>query len=148
MIKNLIFDFGDIFIDLDKTATAKEMTPFGFTSITTELQDILNSYEKGLISSEAFLKTMQLQFPKADREGLRYAWNAIILKFPEHRLTFIEKLALKKEYRLFLLSNNNALHIEKVIENMTLSRFNRFKNCFEQFYLLHEIHLRKPNRDI
>ena len=26
--------------------------------------------------------------------------------------------------------------------------FSEFKNCFEKFYLSHEIHLRKPNKDI
>jgi len=30
MIKNIIFDFGDIFINLDKTATAKAMHQVNF----------------------------------------------------------------------------------------------------------------------
>ncbi|WP_394748531.1 HAD-IA family hydrolase [Spongiimicrobium salis] len=148
MIKNIVFDFGDIFIDLDKAATAREMTPFGFTGITPQLQHILNTYEKGRISSDTFLQEMENQFPKANRKALRYAWNAIILMFPEYRLTYIEQLAKEKQYRLFLLSNTNALHIEKVIENMTEKRFERFKHCFEQFYLSHEIHYRKPDASI
>ncbi len=37
---------------------------------------------------------------------------------------------------------------EKVIENMTIERFQRFKNCFDAFYFSQEIHLRKPNSDI
>lgn len=148
MVKNIIFDFGDIFIDLDKAATAREMEAFGFTSITPELQIILNTYEKGLISSEDFLSKMGHIFPMANKNSLRFAWNAIILKFPEDRLKFIEALAKKKQYRLFLLSNTNALHIEKVIEHMTLDRYLRFQQCFEKFYLSHEIHLRKPDSEI
>ena len=37
MIKNIIFDFGDIFINLDKAATYKEMAKLGVTDITEEM---------------------------------------------------------------------------------------------------------------
>ena len=41
-----------------------------------------------------------------------------------------------------------ALHIEQVIENMSLYRYERFKSYFDQFYLSHEIQLRKPDPSI
>jgi putative hydrolase of the HAD superfamily len=63
-------------------------------------------------------------------------------------LTFIEHLASLKKYKLILLSNTNELHIEQVIENMSFDRYLRFKNCFDQFYLSHEIKLRKPDHSI
>ena len=31
---------------------------------------------------------------------------------------------------------------------MTIERYNRFKACFNPFYLSHEIHLSKPNTNI
>ena len=31
---------------------------------------------------------------------------------------------------------------------MTLKRYNRFKNCFDAFYLSQEINLRKPDKNI
>jgi putative hydrolase of the HAD superfamily len=34
------------------------------------------------------------------------------------------------------------------METMGMDRWNRFKACFEQFYLSHEIHMRKPNTEI
>ena len=46
------------------------------------------------------------------------------------------------------MSNTNALHIEQVIKNMTFSRYERFKKCFDQFYLSHELQLRKPDVSI
>ncbi len=148
MIKNIVFDFGDVFIDLDKPATAKAMESYGFTSITPELEEIFNAYEIGAIDSDAFIAKTNAIFPKANSKVLIEAWNAIILYFPEYRLHFIEQLSKESNYRLFLLSNTNALHIEKVKEHMKMERYERFKNCFEQFYLSHEIHLRKPNLDI
>ena len=148
LIKNIIFDFGDIFINLDKTATPKAMEIFGFTEVDTDLQQLMDKYETGKIDTSSFLENLNLKFPKANTRKLENAWNAIILDFPEERLEFIEALAQEKHYRLFLLSNTNALHIEQVIKNMTLPRYERFQSCFEKFYLSHEIHQRKPDTSI
>lgn len=148
MIKTLIFDFGDVFINLNKESTLIELQKLGITSFTEEMLQINILYETGKINTESFVNSYLELFPNQTSEQLSDAWNAIILDFPEYRLEFIKALSEKKEYKLILLSNTNELHIEKVIENMTLERYNRFKNCFDAFYLSHEIHLRKPNFDI
>lgn len=148
MIKNIIFDFGDIFINLDKPAVFTVLTQFGYTEITPDLDKIMKDYEMGLISSSDFILAMNRIFPKARPEDLKKAWNSILLDFPDYRLEFLEKLAAENTFRLFLLSNTNELHIDHVIKNMGLHRFERFKKCFEKFYLSHEINLRKPNKDI
>ena len=148
MIKNIIFDFGDIFINLDKPAVFTVLTQFGYTEITPDLDKIMKDYEMGLISSSDFILAMNKVFPEARPEDLKKAWNSILLDFPDYRLEFLEKLAAENTFRLFLLSNTNELHIDHVIKNMGLHRFERFKKCFEKFYLSHEINLRKPNKDI
>ncbi|PTL99352.1 MAG: haloacid dehalogenase, partial [Bacteroidetes bacterium] len=74
------------------------------------------------------------------------AWNYIIKDFPKHRLDFIKDLSQRKDYHLILLSNTNHMHIDFVKQNVSF--FEDFKNCFDDFYLSQEIHLRKPNRDI
>lgn len=144
MIENIIFDFGDVFINLDKQATAREMQVYGFKNLSPDLKALFIDYEKGLITTEHFLNQTNNLFPKASRLDLIHAWNSIILDFPEQRLKFIEKLAKEKDYRLFLLSNTNELHIEFVKQRMGEEKYGRFKNCFEKFYLSHEINLRKP----
>lgn len=148
MIKNLILDFGDIFINLDKPATAKAMQKFGFTETTPELDSLFKDYEKGLISSNDFLNTINRLFPKATKTDLTNAWNAILLDFPDHRLEFMEELAASKNYRLFLLSNTNDIHIEFVKKQMGTAKYQRFKNCFEVFYLSYEMKMRKPDAEI
>lgn len=149
MVKNIIFDFGDIFINLDKPATVRELTEsFGYFNLTPEMDQINKEYEKGHVTSSDFIHFYHSVFPKATKEELINAWNAILLDFPEDRLNFIEQLASKNEYRLFLLSNTNDLHIKYVEKSMKPERYNRFKNCFEQFYLSHEINFRKPDLDI
>ncbi len=148
MIKNLLFDFGDIFINLDKQATLAAMMQFGLNEVTPEMNAMNNRYEKGVVSTAEFIAFYKSLFPQASRNDLEAAWNAIILDFPEYRLEFIEELATKKEFNLFLLSNTNELHISKVKEHMGTTKFDRFKNCFQQFYLSHEIGMRKPDEEI
>ena len=148
MIKNIIFDFGDIFINLDKQAPLMEMSKFGLTQMTPELDAIFKDYEMGLMESDTFINALQSIFNDASRAQIIAAWNSIILDFPEERLTFIEQLKKENRYRLFLLSNTNDLHIEQVKMSMGLERFKRFQNCFEQFYLSQELKMRKPNSNI
>ena len=148
MIKTLIFDFGDVFINLDKEAPYIEMRKLGIHSFSNEMVEINKRYETGIISTSAFLDFYCKICLNTSKTELSEAWNSIILDFPEYRLKYIEALATSKKYQLILLSNTNDLHIEKVIKNMTIERFLRFKNCFDAFYLSQEIHLRKPNSDI
>ncbi|MDF0705990.1 HAD family hydrolase [Flagellimonas okinawensis] len=148
MIKNIILDFGDVLINLDKPATAKAMVQHGFTKVTPNLERLFQEYEKGLITSTNFLDEVSAHFPKASREYLTQAWNSILLDFPEHRLNFIEQLAAENQYKMILLSNTNDLHIEQVKEQMGMQRFNRFKNAFDVFYLSYEMGMRKPDTEI
>ena len=105
-------------------------------------------YETGRISTSEFIEFYRTEFPHISEIELTEAWNSIILHFPKYRLKFLEKLATSKTYKLILLSNTNDLHIEKVIENMTIKMYKRFQKCFDAFYLSQEIQFRKPNSDI
>ncbi|MBC8756128.1 HAD-IA family hydrolase [Kordia sp. YSTF-M3] len=148
MIKNLIFDFGDIFINLDKPATARELERLGITDFTPEMVEKNQAYEKGLMTTEAFVDFYHNQFPNTTKASLIDAWNAILLDFPKYRLEFIQQLAKDKKYRLLLLSNTNDLHISWIQHDWGTELYNEFAACFEQFYLSHEINLRKPDANI
>lgn len=146
MIKTLLFDFGDVFLNLDKEATARELKKLGTKKFTPEMQLLNNQYEKGEITSEEFLNNYLKWFPNVTKQQLIDAWNAILLDFPEQRIQFLEELAVSNKYQLLLLSNTNEIHIEWVKAN--IPHFERFKNCFDKFYLSHEINLRKPDASI
>lgn len=148
MIKTIIFDFGDVFINLDKQAIHRDFKELGIPEITPEMYEVAAQYEKGLITTDYLLHSFIKMFPELSKQEFSLAWNSMILDFPEHRLEFISRLSEKKKFNLILLSNTNELHIQQVIKSMSLVRYNRFKNCFNKFYLSHEIHLSKPNQDI
>lgn len=148
MIKNIIFDFGDIFINLDKQVVFKAFIDQGILKFSPRHLAMNEDFEIGKISSEEFITRLQQDLKQLSANEIASLWNSMLLDFPEYRLTFLEELASQKKYRLFLLSNTNALHIPHVGQIMGMDRYNRFKNSFEQFYLSHEIQLRKPNREI
>ncbi len=142
-LKNYIFDFGDVFINLDKPATQQELLKLGMESFTDEMLAINKTYEKGLVSTEDFLAFYQTQFPKATKEELKTAWNKILLDFPLFRLEFIE--AFSKKHPCYLLSNINDLHLTFIKKQLGEEFYNRFISCFKKVYYSHEIHLRKPD---
>ena len=147
MIKNIVFDFGDIFINLDKKLFAEELQKIHISQESEEVLPILQQYEMGLVSTDKFLTFFEERL-SVSQDKLKRAWNSILLDFPKERLRFIQNLSESKKYRLFLLSNTNDLHISWIQQNWGMEQYNAFKICFEQFYLSHEINLRKPNNNI
>ncbi|WP_296313904.1 HAD-IA family hydrolase [Winogradskyella sp. UBA3174] len=146
-IKTLIFDFGDVFINLDKQGAMKnaldlfDLETFDDAMIATNIK-----YEIGEISTSEFIQFYKSKFPHLNKTTIINAWNFIIRDFPKYRLDFIKDLAKKKEFKLILLSNTNDMHIDFIKENVSF--YNEFKNCFDVFYLSQKTHLRKPNATI
>lgn len=148
MIKNIIFDFGDVFINLDKEATFAELYKLGVDEISLEMMQIAQQYEMGNLTSTEFISEFTSKFPNVKEEDFIDAWNAILKDFPSHKFDFLKSLADSKKYQLFLLSNTNDLHISWVQKDWGSDMFTEFKNCFVQFYLSHEMKMRKPNDNI
>lgn len=148
MIKNIIFDFGDVFINLNKKAAEQQLNKLGVKEVSQEMIHFSQLYEMGLITTADFIDKFLLLFPFISPQDFKKAWNSILLDMPNYRLDFIKTLSNKKEFRLFLLSNTNEMHISWIQENWGMHRYNEFVNCFEKFYLSHKIQLRKPNFDV
>ncbi|MEJ6791436.1 MAG: HAD family phosphatase [Lacinutrix sp.] len=147
MIKTILFDFGDVFINLDKQGAMENVLElFEIDELSEDLIAINTLYEQDLLSTEEFLDFYTENFPKLSKQQIIEAWNYIICDFPPNRLSFIEALAKENKYNLILLSNTNELHIDCIKKQVSF--YNDFKSCFKHFYLSHEIMLRKPNTDI
>ncbi|WP_298756548.1 HAD family phosphatase [uncultured Psychroserpens sp.] len=146
-IKTIIFDFGDVFINLDKQgAMQNALNLFQLEDLPEDLVAINTLYEQGLISTKEFIAFYTDNFPHLSQKDIIDAWNFILKDFPIHRLEFIKSLVKDNNYQLILLSNTNDLHITWIKDRVSF--YDEFKACFHKFYLSHEIKLRKPNRDI
>ena len=148
MIRNLIFDFGGVLIDLDMEAVSRGLQNFGLATPGPELVRLSQEYETGQIPTDYFLNEVRRTLPGSREDEIRRIWNETVSRFPTERLEFLETLKASGTYRMFLLSNTNPLHVEQARQNMGNRDFQRFRNCFQEFYLSHEIKMRKPEPEI
>ncbi|GEP52109.1 haloacid dehalogenase [Flavobacterium noncentrifugens] len=146
MINTIIFDFGDIFINLEKDRAIAAFEKLGLKGPNEELLQANEKFERGQIKEDQFLETFQKFLPEADIEEIRSAWNAVIGDFPLYRLEFLQLLSNK--YRLFLLTNTDQIHIHEFEENVGVSFFSDFYQCFEKVYYSFEMGMRKPDSQI
>lgn len=147
MIKTIIFDFGDVFINLDKKgAMANALDLFGIEVFDQDMIATNIKYEVGSISNIEFISFYKNKFPFLNEAEIIDAWNFILKDFPMYRFEFLKTLRKEKKHRLILLSNTNTLHIDWVKANVPF--YENFKNSFDAFYLSQEIQLRKPDTDV
>lgn len=151
-IKNIIFDLGNVVLDLDTEATKQDFKfLYGpeYKSVMADLKErkIFKKFETGSISTQTFLNELASYDEDISFDEIKNAWNAMLLNIPEENYKILNKA--KEKYRTFCLSNTNKLHIDFIYKQLEstkgLSNLNGF---FEKVYLSHEIGKRKPNEDI
>jgi putative hydrolase of the HAD superfamily len=146
MINTIIFDFGDIFVNLEKETSINEFKKLGLDGPNEELLAMNDLFERGKITELQFIEGFQKYIPEADMLDIRKAWNSVIGEFPLYRLEFLQMLSTK--YRLFLLTNTDAIHISRFEHMAGMSFFSDFYQCFEKVYYSFEMGMRKPEPEI
>ena len=146
MIDTIIFDFGDILINLNKTECNKAFEKLGLSLPNTEVLQLNDAFETGSITETEFLNGLQILLPTQQLAAIKAAWNAIIGDFPLYRLEFLK--LLQSKYRLFLLSNTDKMHIWHFEEKVGADFSAAFYQCFEKVYFSFDMKLRKPNKAI
>ena len=148
-IRNLIFDFGGVLIDLDRNRCIEQFRQLGLTDIDKMLdvshqQDFFLQLETGRISCEEFRDCVSLHIgrPVSD-EAIDEAWNSFLVGIPTYKLDLL--LELRKDYMVYLLSNTNAIHWEWARKHAFPHKGFRTEDYFEQAFLSYEMHLAKPN---
>jgi putative hydrolase of the HAD superfamily len=144
-IEAIIFDLGNVLIDLDYRLAARRISKFTYK---TE-QEIFNLFfdshltalfEEGKISpQEFFLKVKEVLSLKLDYIEFVPIWNEIFFFSEKNQAVYSIAKALKNHYSLALLSNINILHFEYV--KLKFPIFDAFHNIITSF----EVGLRKPH---
>lgn len=152
-INNIIFDLGNVIIDLDMAATDsafKKLCANNYHTIMAKLKEefFFEKYETGKISTNEFVQTLKSMVGKeVSDKTIIDAWNAMLLTIPDVRYDILN--SLKKDYRTFCLSNTNELHIEYVFNQLKQTKgIQNLDDYFERVYLSHEMGQRKPNVEI
>jgi len=151
-INTLIFDLGGVIINLDVSRTIEKLSQLSGFSQHKVIELYQNNenfklYEKGLISDNEFRSFVRgLVNAEVDDNIIDEAWNAMVLDIPKERL--IDLRALSKNYDLYLLSNTNNIHLQRVNENFSPLEAESLDDYFQKAYYSHHIGMRKPDQEI
>ncbi|MFP4046587.1 MAG: HAD family hydrolase [Bacteroidales bacterium] len=154
-ISNIIFDLGGVILNIDPQRTIEEMGKLGikdFDRIYSQIKQnhVFDDLEKGLISEREFVEAVQeYSGIKAGPEEIIRCWNCLLLDFPPKRIELLQNLKQSERFNTYLLSNTNGIH-KKVYNQMLRDQFgiDGLEALFNKAYFSHEIHMRKPDREI
>jgi putative hydrolase of the HAD superfamily len=152
-IRNIILDLGGVILDLDIDRTLQAFQNMGFPPL--ESTDIILSkypffldFETGKISSGEFVdRVIEISGSSISSDNVLSAWNAMIRGFRKENIDLLR--SIQDKYRLFLLSNTNAIH--EVHYNDQLNKEHGIENLdrlFDKVYYSHDLKMRKPDAEI
>ncbi len=152
-IKNIIFDLGDVIINIDPSKTYQAFADLMGKSLEdTKAQfddlQVFERYESGDFSNASFITFLKenLNLDSGDDKIIK-AWNEILLDIPAHRVETIKRLEGK--YRLFLLSNTSDLHIIETNRRLkAVSGIEKLDDLFEIAFYSYKLEIRKPDPEI
>ena len=149
-LRNIIFDLGGVLLNIDYNATEKAFQQLGVTNFNSwfsqyNANDLFAGLETGASEEDSFISEIQSLLPSpATKSEILQAWNAMLLDFRISSLQYLPVLA--KNYRLFLLSNTNEIHL-RAFQKQYADLFpgQTLDELFEAAYYSHRIGQRKPN---
>jgi putative hydrolase of the HAD superfamily len=151
MIKNIIFDWGGVLIHLDRQRCTEAFREFGIavgdelTNPYGQRADLMD-FERGLMTVAEFHDTVRRVYgAQLTDEQIDYAWNALLAGIPDYKLDTL--LELKQRYRLFLLSNTNAVHWQEGRKQFDYEG-RSVEDFFDHVFLSNELHELKPSPEI
>jgi glucose-1-phosphatase len=156
-IKTIVFDLGNVIIDLDIERTWSSLQHHLGDDFFEKIKriypngDVFIDFEIGIISEKTFFETLRAasEYPLSIRT-LMEAWNAMLLTINPERFKMLARL--KEKYNVFLLSNTNETHVNfvdgylRTVYGFSIQEFDT--RYFHRSYYSHLIHLRKPNVNI
>lgn len=153
-IKNIIFDFGGVIMDINIAKTIQAFAALHVEGWSKD--DIISSHKKylldlelGLINPDEFIAALHTEYPamaNVSIDSIWKAWNALLLGYDPKRIELIKDL--RKDYKLFVLSNTNLPHRVQ-FKKMFREQFKKgFGSLFDKQFYSDEMHLRKPDLKI
>jgi len=152
-MRNIIFDFGGVLVNLDRKRCIDAFTRIGAGAIAGYVdecrqEDLFHDLEVGDTGVGQFCDAVRQACGgcNATDEDICGAWDALLTGIPRRRL---DKLAeLKRDFRLVLLSNTNPIHWRKAVDDYFTQGGLNVNYYFEKTYLSYEMRMLKPDEEI
>jgi FMN phosphatase YigB (HAD superfamily) len=153
-IKNIIFDYGNVIFRIDFRRAQQSFVELGIKNVEEFFSHsghhpIFNEFEKGLISPAEFRDGIRklANHPSLSDTEIDNAWNSLLIGVPAGNHEVL--LAAKSKYRTFLLSNNNQIHYEWIMDYLKREHGLASNEVFfEKDYYSHLMGMRKPDANI
>ena len=147
-IKNIIFDLGGVLLDLDVKRSIEAFQNLGLPDVIKPggwdyHHEVFLQMEQGKLSEEKFRDGVRSLIPNfVSDEEIDRAWCAMLVDFAPEKITMLQQL--QKQYRLYLFSNTNSIHI-RYFHRLFMKKFGySLSDLFVKDYYSSEIQLRKP----
>src|SRR5690606_5600100 len=121
-IKNIIFDYGNVIFEIDFVRTQNALLQLGITDVQQFFahknhNEIFNDFETGSITPAQFRNEIRraANNPSLTDEQIDSAWNSLLVGVPSPAV-HDTLLKVKEKYRTFLLSNNNEIHYNWIVD--------------------------------
>lgn len=151
-IKNIIFDWGGVLIDVTMKRFVTTCKEYGISFDDGEISSthkagFFQEYELGNISTEDLRNELRKRASKdLSDQDIDYIWNTMIEDVPKDKLQLLE--SLRTRYNVYLLSNTNALHWESASDAVFCFNGLGKNDFFKKIFLSYEMHLAKPDTEI
>ena len=151
-IKNLILDFGGVIYQISHQKQKKAFMELGLHNFddlySQAIQNpLFEKFETGKISSNEFRKALAKLLPgNITIAETDHAWNSILAGYYIESVSLLKRLGPK--YKLFLLSNTNAIHYNIYTAEFADAFGYDFETLFARAYWSFKIGLRKPGHEI
>ena len=149
-IDAVIFDFGNVLIDLDYPKVIRK-----FSEVAKKNQEeieelvvtapVLQEFEMGMIGPEEFRANInKLLGTNMGERQFERIWNTMLKSITKERMDKVLKIGEK--FDTYILSNTNMIH-EIAYEEMIMEETGRMslRDFVKEVYYSHEIGMRKPN---
>ena len=151
--KNLIFDLGEVIVDIDYSVTVAEFQKLALVDFSEVISysaqhELFDHFEKGIISASHFRDILrQFLRPGTTDEEIDNAWNALIVAYPAEKFELLKEL--KTRYKTLALSNTNEIHLAALNEAArTKLNVPDFGSIFHAAYYSNLTGHRKPEKEI
>ncbi len=171
MIKNIIFDFGGVLLDLRPDRCISEFKKIGIPEIDNMLsmahqQGVLDDMEQGKLTLEEFCDAMRKAhtgefqrmgkirskipfmkdgkaIPAPTNRQIIQAFSSMADGIPAYRLDFVRQMK-KEGFNVSALSNTNTVHWDYCLRYFIEAGYDP-RELFQFVWLSCEMHLVKPN---
>lgn len=148
--QNLILDFGGVIYQIDPSRQIKAFNSSGLGDFdrlffTLTSSKLLEDFETGRLSEKEFFEKISnvLGNKSFSFSDFKRLWNSILVGFDHEAIELIGKL--KNRYRLFLLSNTNAIHYEFFTSEFRAIYGTELEALFEKVFWSFQTGKRKPD---